>query len=79
MFDHGNEQVRCGHCHWLGTLETVGIELVNDGVGYRCPGCQQLLRLPERLAPRRKRADRFAPGPDLLAGSPFRSIRIPRQ
>jgi len=80
MFEHTNELLRCGHCHWVGAINEVGIELVNDGVGYRCPSCQRLLRAPERLAPRRGKsaADRFRSGPDTLAGSPFRSVRIRR-
>lgn len=36
--------------------ETV-IEMVIDGAGHRCPGCQQLLRIPERLLPRRERTN----------------------
>ncbi len=78
MFDRSNEQVRCGQCRWSGILDEVVIELVIDGVGHRCPACQQLLRIPERLAPRRRNVDRFAAGSDDLAGSPFRSLRIPR-
>jgi hypothetical protein len=77
MFDRSNEQVRCGQCRWSGALDEAGIEMVIDGVGHRCPACQQLLRIPERLAPRRRRGDRFAEGIDDLAGSPFRSMRIP--
>lgn len=78
MFTESSSELRCGHCHWSGPMESVSIELVNDGVGHRCPQCLQLIRVPDRLAPRRQSNDRFAPGTDALAGSPFRSLRIVR-
>ncbi len=76
MFDRNNERVRCGFCHWTGTLDAVDIEMVHERVAHRCPACRRMLRIPERLSPCRDSNDRFSPGFDDDAGSAFRSIRI---
>ena len=78
MFDLDDNQVSCGHCHWRGALDAVVIELVNDNVTHRCPGCQKLLCIPKRLSPRVCAEARFDAGFDTFGGSPFSSIRIPR-